>query len=72
MTADRDIKDNVYKVNYGVSGNVGLSYQFASRHNLLFEVGGNYGFRKMQKSSVNGQNRIGAATVILGYAYRLK
>lgn len=72
MSADRNIKDNVYKVNYGVSANIGLSYEIAPRHNLLFEVGGNYGFRKMQKSSANGQNRIGAGTVIVGYAYRLK
>lgn len=71
MNNDRDIIDDVYRVNYGVSANVGLSYEIAPRHHLIFEVGGNYSFRKLQKSGENGENRIGAATVVAGYAYRL-
>ncbi|MCD7899049.1 MAG: PorT family protein [Bacteroides sp.] len=72
MKADRTITDEVQRVNYGVSANIGASYAIAPRHNLLLEVGANYGFRKLQKSSENGQNRIGALTVTVGYAYKLK
>ncbi|KAA6343725.1 hypothetical protein EZS27_008603 [termite gut metagenome] len=65
-----DIKDDLRKVNVGVQGDLGLSYQ-CNRNKLFLEVGGNYGFVRLQKEEVNGSNRIGSATVMLGYAYRL-
>jgi hypothetical protein len=65
-----DIKDDLRKVNVGVQGDLGLSYQ-CNRNKLFLEVGGNYGFVKLQKEEANGSNRIGSATVMLGYAYRL-
>lgn len=71
MDNKRNITNDVNRVNYGISGNVGVSYRVAPRHNLLFEVGGNYGFKELQKSAENGKNRIGAATVVVGYAYKL-
>lgn len=72
LTDERSITSDVYRVNYGVSANIGASYEIRPRHNILLEVGGNYGFRKLQKNAEHGQNRIGAATVVVGYAYRLK
>lgn len=72
MDDERSITDEVYRVNYGVSANVGLSYEVAERHHLLLEVGGNYGFHKLQKSAEIGENRIGAGTVVVGYAFKLK
>ena len=57
---------------YGISANIGISYKIAPLHNILLEIGGNYGFRKLQKSIEIGENRIGAATVVVGYAYKLK
>lgn len=72
MAGKRDIKDDIHTVNYGLSANIGLMYEFAPRHNFIFEVGGNYGFKKIQKDFENGENRIGAATVVVGYAYRFK
>ena len=72
MANERNIKDEVNPVNFGVSANVGISYEVAPRHNILLEVGGNYGFRELQKSAENGENRIGAATVVVGYAFKLK
>lgn len=72
MANKRSIIDDVYKLNMGVSANIGISYEFAPQHNLLFELGGNYSFRKLQKNSENGENRIGAATVIVGYAFQFK
>ncbi|MDR1022661.1 MAG: PorT family protein [Prevotellaceae bacterium] len=58
-------------VNAGVQGDVGLSYRH-DRHKVFVEAGGNYGFVKMQKDKSNGSNRIGAATVMLGYAFQLR
>ena len=72
MNDQRNITDEVNTVNFGVSANVGISYEVAKRHNILLEVGGNYGFKKLQKSAENGENRIGAATVVVGYAFKLK
>lgn len=72
MDADRKIKDEMKSVNYGVSANVGLSYALNAKNSLIFEVGGNYGFAKLQKDAQNGENRIGAATITLGYAYKFK
>lgn len=72
MSVDRDIKDEVRSTNYGIAGNLGLSYSIAERHSVFLEGGANYGLVKLQKDAKNGENRIGAATVTLGYAYRIK
>ncbi|KAA6317804.1 hypothetical protein EZS27_032099 [termite gut metagenome] len=65
-----DIKDDLRKVNVGVQGDLGLSYQ-CNRNRLFLEVGGNYGLVRLQKDASNGSNHIGSATVTVGYAYRL-
>jgi hypothetical protein len=57
-------------VNAGIQGDVGVSWRH-ERHRVFVEIGGNYGFVKMQKDKSNGSNRIGAATVMLGYALQL-
>lgn len=72
MDEKRTITDEVNAVNYGISANVGISYEIAPQHRILLEVGGNFGFRQLQKNDENGQNRIGAATVVVGYAFKLK
>lgn len=66
----QDIYDELKKVNVGFVGNVGFQYAFgeARRNNIFIEGGGNYGFIKIQKEDVNGQNRIGAGTVMFGYS----
>lgn len=71
LDATVDIKDQLNKVNFGVSGNVGVAYQFG-RSNIFIEGGGNYGFLNIQKGSANGKNNIGAGTVVLGYSFRIK
>ncbi|KAA6323209.1 hypothetical protein EZS27_027329 [termite gut metagenome] len=65
-----DIKDDLRKVNVGIQGDLGLSYQ-CNRNRFFLEVGGNYGFVRLQKDVSNGSNHIGSATITLGYAYRL-
>jgi hypothetical protein len=66
----QDIKDQLQNVNFGIEGNIGLDYSFGL-NNILFEVGGNYGFMNIQKGSGNGKNNTGAATIVLGYSYWL-
>jgi hypothetical protein len=57
-------------LNAGVQGNLGVSYQH-NRNRLFLEVGGNYGFVRVQKDKSNGSNNLGAATVMIGYAVGL-
>ncbi len=71
FNVDESIKSQTNDVNWGVSGNVGFAYQM-NKHRFFIEVGGNYGFQRMQKTTENGDNRIGAGTVMLGYAYQFK
>jgi hypothetical protein len=66
----QDIKDQLNSTNFGVEGNIGLSYAFG-QNNLFFEVGGNYGFLNIQKGTADGKNNTGAATIVLGYSYWL-
>ncbi len=68
-----DIKDQLNTTNFGVDGSVGIEYFLgASRHDrIFFEAGGNYGFLNIQKGSADGKNNTGAATLMLGYAYKL-
>jgi len=61
--------DDINRYNFGIIGSVGLSCKVAQRHNIFIEGGGNYGLINLQKDDDNGQNRIGAATVMLGYGF---
>ncbi|MDR2147693.1 MAG: PorT family protein [Tannerella sp.] len=70
-----DIKDQLHPFNWGLEGNIGLQYQI-NRNKIFIEAGGNYGLMNIQKSTgnglyLNGKNHIGAATVMIGYAYEL-
>ncbi|MCW3466922.1 porin family protein [Chitinophaga nivalis] len=71
MNNTTDIKNQLNTFNVGVIGNVGITYTLSAYHRVFAEVGGNYGFLNIQKGTENGKNNIGAATVSLGYAYRL-
>ncbi len=68
-----DIKNQLNTTNFGVDGSVGLEYSLGASHHdrIFFEAGGNYGFLNIQKGSANGKNNTGAATLMLGYAYKL-
>ena len=64
------ITGELKSTNFGVTGNVGLRYK--CNHNYFFlEVGGNYGFATIQDDTSNGSNRLGAASVMVGYAFSL-
>ncbi|HEX4851615.1 MAG TPA: porin family protein [Puia sp.] len=66
-----DIKDQLHPTNFGIEANIGLSYSF-NQNTLFLEGGGNYGFVDIQKNKADGQNKAGAATIRIGYAYTLR
>jgi Outer membrane protein beta-barrel domain len=66
----QDIKDQLNSTNFGIEGNIGVSYNFGNS-DVFFEAGGNYGFLNIQKGSANGKNNTGAATIVLGYSFWL-
>ena len=61
-----DIKNEIHPFNFGVIGNVGISYNLSARNRIFLEGGGNYGFFTIQKDDANGRNRIGAGAVMVG------
>ena len=63
-----DIKDQLHTGNFGITGDLGLSFDFGSNR-LFIEGGGNYGFVAIQNDPANGKNHTGAATVRIGYAF---
>ena len=73
LTEDRsfdhteDIKNQLHKVNTGILGHIGVARHFG-KHSIFIEGGGNYGFINIQKGTVNGKNKTGAAVIQLGYA----
>jgi hypothetical protein len=70
FNSTQDIKSELYTFNFGIEGNLGVSYGFG-RNSLRFEAGGNYGFLNIQRGTENGKNFTGAATAYIGYAYEL-
>ena len=65
-----NVTSELKSTNFGVTGNVGIRYQ-CKRNYFFLEVGGNYGFINVQNDSSNGSNRLGAASVMAGYAFSL-
>jgi len=65
---EHTITGELKSVNFGVTANVGLRYKH--KNNFFFlEAGGNYGFLTVQENDANGSNRIGAASVMVGFAF---
>jgi hypothetical protein len=65
---ETNITGELKSANFGIIGNVGLRYQY-KRSSFFIEGGGNYGLITVQQDDANGSNRIGAASVMLGYAF---
>lgn len=66
-----DIKSDLEKFNFGIQAGVGVAYHFKSGSKLFLAGGGNYGLTHIQKDPANGENNTGAATVTLGYLFKL-
>jgi hypothetical protein len=67
-----NIKSDTHAANFGFAANIGLSLRLGAKShgNIFLELGGNYGLINIQKGTANGQNNTGAATAMIGYAYR--
>jgi hypothetical protein len=65
-----NITSEMKSTNFGITGNVGIRYQ-CRRNYFFLEAGGNYGFITVQENSANGSNRLGAGSVMVGYAFSL-
>lgn len=66
-----DIKSDIEKLNFGIQAGIGIAYHFNSGSKLFLTGGGNYGLTHIQKDPANGENNTGAATVTLGYLFKL-
>ncbi|MDR2382689.1 MAG: PorT family protein [Prevotellaceae bacterium] len=65
------ITGEIRPVNFGIQGNIGLSYQCGKHNRFFIEAGGNYGFVRIQKNKSNGDNSIGSANIVIGYSFRI-
>jgi hypothetical protein len=65
-----NITGEMKSTNFGLIGNVGIRYHY-QRSAFFLEAGGNYGFITVQQKDANGSNRLGAASVMLGYSFSL-
>ncbi|MDR0724904.1 MAG: outer membrane beta-barrel protein [Prevotellaceae bacterium] len=65
------ITGEIRPVNFGVQGNIGLSYQCGKYSRFFIEAGGNYGFVRIQKNKANGDNNTGSANIVIGYSFRI-
>jgi hypothetical protein len=65
-----NITGELKSTNFGITGNVGVRYQY-NRNYFFLEVGGNYGFITVQNDDAHGTNRLCAFSVMAGYAFSL-
>lgn len=68
--AETDIKNDLKKMNVGITGGVGISRTLGPG-DLILDVRGSYGFIKVQKDPANGQNNTGCLVISLGYAIKI-
>ena len=70
FTRKEDIIDQLSKNNFGFQG--GSSVEYATgRINYFFAIGGNYGFKRLQKDPNFGNNKTGGLTLSLGLTTKL-
>lgn len=65
-----NVRNDLHKINAGISGHIGLDYKLL-KGNLFIEGGGNYGLINIQKNEANGKNRTGAGIVVVGYQFQI-
>jgi hypothetical protein len=63
-----NITGEMKSTNFGIAGNIGVRYR-CGRNFFFVEGGGNYGLITVQQDASNGSNRLGAASVMAGYAF---
>ena len=70
FTRKEDIVDQLSKDNCGLQGGSSIEYT-TGRINYFFALGGNYGFKRVQKDPNFGNNKTGGLTVSVGLTTRL-
>jgi hypothetical protein len=68
--AETDIKNDLKKMNVGITGGVGISKPLGPG-DLILDVRGSYGFIDVQKDPVNGKNNTGCLVISVGYAIKI-
>jgi hypothetical protein len=66
-----NIKEDLKKLNIGITGGVGIVNEFETGE-LLLELRGSYGFSDIQKDPANGKNHTGGLIVTIGYRIKQK
>jgi hypothetical protein len=72
FAANQSITDDIHRFNFGIQGGIGLQWEECKMGYFYLQAGGNYGLLNIQKYAVDGKNQTGAATLAVGYAFRLK
>jgi hypothetical protein len=70
FTVETDIRNDLKKINIGITGGVGVSRTFGPG-DLILDLRGSYGFTNVQKDPANGKNNTGCLVISLGYAIPL-
>jgi hypothetical protein len=71
FSATTDIKKDINKTNYGITGGFGLICPIGYG-NLQLDFRGEYGLRNIQKDKeLNGENNTGCLLITLGYSIKL-
>ena len=66
-----DVTDSINKVNFGVCGSIGISYDLTHSTSIFLEAHGLYGFTNVQKYSVDGKSHTGNLCITAGYMFRI-
>lgn len=72
FTAETDIKDDVNKNNFGITGGGGIEIP-VGRNYLVFDARVSRGLRNIQRDTIrNGSSKTGNLVISVGYAFNLK
>lgn len=70
FTRKEDIIESLSKSNFGLQGGSAIEYT-TGKINYFFALGGNYGFKRVQKDAKFGNNKTGGLTISLGLTTKL-
>ncbi len=65
-----DVKSDLHKFNWGVTGGVGISYLATKNSQIILDARGEYGLREVQRNTErDGSSHTGNAVFSIGYLY---
>ena len=70
FTRKEDIMEQLARNNFGLQGGSSIEYSIG-KINYFFALGGNYGFKRLQKDPNFGNNKIGGLTISVGLKTKL-